>query len=74
MNEDIDKADYRWIMELAEHKRDALPLLKIVSLSDSTIVSNRPRWETEEWDPPLHVDFTFDDANIDLSVRVRMTK
>jgi hypothetical protein len=68
--EDLDPSLYKWITELAEHKSDHLQSLRDVEF-----------WEKHKgycqifllqaWDPPLDVDWAFDDAGIDLKILVR---
>ena len=68
--EDIDPSYYRWIVELAEHKVDHLPSLLRVMLYED-LSQRSPLFSPEVWEAPLSVDWAFDEAGVDLSVKVR---
>ena len=68
--EDIDLSYYRWIVKLAEHKVDHLPSLLGVMLYED-LSQRSPLFSPEEWRAPLSVDWAFDEAGIDLSIKFR---
>ncbi|PVH84553.1 hypothetical protein DL98DRAFT_569064 [Cadophora sp. DSE1049] len=71
--EDMDKSSYRWILELATFKDISFPRLESVCLYEE--VSERyAMFASEEWDPPLTIDHSFDEADIELDVSVRLPK
>lgn len=71
--EDLEPSYYHWILELAKNKSDRLPCLQYVGLFEATR-ERHALFSTEEWDPPLSVDYAFDDAGIDLEVHVRIPR
>lgn len=69
----MDEPSYRWIFELAENKDISFPLLESVHLHE-TFRERYTMFSLEEWDPPLIIDFAFEEANIELAVYVRVPK
>lgn len=80
LHEDIERSSYEWITELAEHKSNHLPRLEKVMLCEEMSVLRqryneppecRQVFTSQEWDPPLQVDWAFDEADVELLVLVR---
>lgn len=70
LHEDLDPISYEWILELAEHKFDYLASLREVHFRELESQKG-PVFSSEEWDPPLKVDWAFDEAGVNLIVCVR---
>lgn len=70
LNAEMDPSSYEWIIELAEHKTDHLPVLQEVDLFEHSF-NGGPLFIPEEWDSPLEVDWAFNKVGVDLTVTVR---
>jgi hypothetical protein len=70
LNEDLDPVSYEWILERAEHKIDHLTSLREVHFRELKSQIG-PVFSSEEWDPPLMVDWAFDGAGVHLISCVR---
>jgi hypothetical protein len=70
LNEDLDPISYEWILELAEHKIDYLTSLREVDFREMKSQIG-PVFSSAEWDPPLKVDWAFDEAGVNLIVCIR---
>ncbi len=70
LHEDLDPISYEWILELAEHKLDYLVSLREVRFRELESQKG-PVFSSVEWDPPLKVDWAFDEAGVNLFVCVR---
>lgn len=67
---ELKEWEYRWILELAQYKKDRFPSLVFVSLREATrqVMSC---YKSEEWIPPACVENAYQDAAICLEVFVR---
>ncbi|KAG4440031.1 hypothetical protein IFR05_004481 [Cadophora sp. M221] len=72
-SEDLDKSSYRWILELAIFKDSSFPRLDSVYLYEA-VRERYALFASEDWDPPLVIDYAFDEADIELDVYVRVPR
>jgi hypothetical protein len=70
LHEDLDPISYEWILELAKHKINYLTSLIEVRFRELESQIGQV-FSSEEWDPPLKVDWAFDEAGVNLIVCVR---
>ncbi|CZR65753.1 uncharacterized protein PAC_15653 [Phialocephala subalpina] len=71
IDNEIDPSSYQWITELAEHKSEYFPFLREIELRETIKGAGMKLW-VEEWDLPLDVAGTFDEADVELRVLVRV--
>ncbi|KAK0122203.1 hypothetical protein ONS95_010460 [Cadophora gregata] len=71
VNGDMDASSYEWILELATF----LPSLRYIFMNETHYNPGRPmNFDLEKWDAPGPIKILFEEAGIDVDIRVRVPR
>ncbi|CAG8977927.1 hypothetical protein HYALB_00001807 [Hymenoscyphus albidus] len=70
---ELRELEYRWILELAQYKRERLRFLDSVLILEGTRQVTS-LYKSEIWTPPASVEHVFAEADVFLEVRVRVDR